>query len=184
VFQRPRTNHGESISRRGGISKSRRGYGMLPFGVEIEDCHQFSGFTEVDSRSTAIKRDHPIKKTQLVLPVIALLIFPLVTVGFLGSPLASNVSAHNAPTRCGHKKGPGFGWDRLHGHNVGCFKARRVARRWERKCIVRGMCPRRVVKIRVKPGYTCRRRRIPNFEGVRVRCTADGRRVVHFRWGS
>ena len=93
--------------------------------------------------------------------------------------------AHDAPNRCGHKRGVGAGWDRLRGHGVACDKARRIARRWERKCIHRGPCPkRRAVKIWVKPGFRCRYGNIAGFEGVRVRCIAAGIRIVHFRWGS
>ena len=98
---------------------------------------------------------------------------------------ATYSGAHNAPNRCGHKRSSGAGWDRVRGHGVGCDKARRVARRWEQKCIFAGDCPRSgATRIHVRPGYRCRDRDIPGFEGVRVRCLAEENRIVHFRWGS
>lgn len=101
------------------------------------------------------------------------------------SIVPATTHAHNAPNRCGQKKGLGAGWFKLRGHNVRCKKARLVARRWERKCITNQNCPRRRARINVKPGYRCRRRNVPDLEfGLRVRCTAKGRKVVHFLWGA
>jgi hypothetical protein len=94
--------------------------------------------------------------------------------------------AHDAPNRCGHKRAPGAGWYRLRGHDTNCRKARQVARRWERRCIYDGRCPRRrLVTIRAEQAFHCRYKTIPNSDfGVRVRCWAEGERVVHFRWAA
>lgn len=94
------------------------------------------------------------------------------------------VSAHKAPNSCGDKVGTGAGWFDSYGHNVGCKKTRRVARRWERRCVINGSCREgRRVRIHVAPGFRCRYKDA-GYEVVRVRCTAAGDRVVHFRWGS
>jgi hypothetical protein len=100
-------------------------------------------------------------------------------------PVASSAFAHDLPRRCGQKRGDGAGWFKVRAHGpVGCLKARRVARRWENKCIFGTDCPRRgAVRIRVEPGYRCRDRQV-GFETVRVRCVAEGDRIVHFHWGS
>ena len=111
----------------------------------------------------------------------------LVAVVLVLSTLTAGTStAHNAPNRCGHKRAAGAGWYRLRGHNTGCKKARRVARRWERRCVLRGRCPRRrPVEIQAKQTFHCRYRNIPDSDfGVRVRCRAIGKRVVHFLWAA
>lgn len=93
-------------------------------------------------------------------------------------------SAHDAPNRCGGKAGEGAGWFKVRGHNVGCEKARRVARRWEDKCVEQSGCPRRrPAEINVDPGFSCGYEDA-GLETVRVRCTAPGDRIVHFYWGS
>jgi len=98
---------------------------------------------------------------------------------------ASPAAGHDAPNRCGRKHAPGAGWWKARGHNVGCEKTRRVARRWENKCIFEGNCPRRgAVTIHVRPGFRCRDKQA-GHESVKVRCTAEGGdRIVHFFWGS
>jgi hypothetical protein len=112
---------------------------------------------------------------------------PMLVAGVLvlSTVTAGTSTAHNAPNRCGHKRAPGAGWYRLRGHNTGCRKARRVARRWERRCITERCPRRRPVEIRVKQTFHCRYRSIPDSDfGVRVRCWATGGRVVHFLWGA
>jgi hypothetical protein len=100
--------------------------------------------------------------------------------------VVATAQAHDAPNRCGHKRAPGAGWYKLRGHNTNCKKARRVARRWERRCVYDGQCPRRrPVTIRATQAFRCRYKTIPNSDfGVRVRCLAVGERVVHFRWAA
>ena len=112
----------------------------------------------------------------------------LAALGFcilLAMPLysAAPAAAHDAPNRCGAKHGTGAGWWKVRGHNVRCKKARRVARRWEQKCVANGCPRRRATRIHVRPGYRCRYRDA-GHESVKVRCTAEGNRVVHFFWGS
>ncbi len=54
----------------------------------------------------------------------------------IGATFSSEADAHNAPKRCGSKPGLGFGWAKVRAHGpVWCRKARKVARRWERKII-------------------------------------------------
>ena len=115
--------------------------------------------------------------------IVVLMAAAAVTVGTL--PLASPAAAHNAPRRCGHSAGPGAGWYKVRAHGpVGCEKARRVARRWENKCISGTGCPRhRATHINLEPGYRCRYRQA-GYESVRVKCAAENSRIVHFLWGS
>ena len=92
-------------------------------------------------------------------------------------------SAHKAPNSCGHQAKEGAGWYEAYGHNVGCRKTREVARRWSDKCSRTACREGEAVRIYVHPGYTCRYRDY-GYESVRVKCTAEGDRVVHFLWGS
>jgi hypothetical protein len=117
-------------------------------------------------------------KTSQLLPLLSAAVV-------LSSMTIVPADAHDAPNRCGHKRAPGAGWYKLRGHNTNCTKARRVARRWERKCIY-DTCPRtRPVKIRAGQTFVCRYKPIPNSDfGVRVRCWAVGKRIVHFRWAA
>jgi hypothetical protein len=91
--------------------------------------------------------------------------------------------AHNAPNRCGHQRQEGAGWFRAFGHDVTCKKARAVARRWAKKCSLEFCRENQAVQIHVWPGYSCRYRD-HGYETVRVKCTAEGDRIVHFLWGS
>ena len=98
--------------------------------------------------------------------------------------VASDVIAHDAPNSCGSQSQTGAGWYDAYGHNVGCERTRRVARRWERKCITSEGCPANdSTYIGVPPGFRCRHERA-GYESVRVRCVARGNRIVHFLWGS
>ena len=103
----------------------------------------------------------------------------------LVAPLqAAPVQAHDVPKRCGSKPGFGAGWYKVRGHDVTCIKARKVAQRWENKCVRDADCNRAgPAIIRVWPTYTCRDDQA-GYESVRVKCTARGDRIVHFYWGS
>ncbi len=103
-------------------------------------------------------------------------------------PVASS-SAHNAPKRCHaprRVKYQNVGKLRAHG-SVSCAKARRVASRWDERCFYRGdpECYPGPVKIRIKPGYKCSMEYVPCCEGqgtaAKVRCTARGHRIIHFK---
>ena len=99
---------------------------------------------------------------------------------------AIQATAHDAPLRCGSKKGAGAGWFKLRSHHgIGCPKARALAQRWEDKCVWRNNCPGDPDRIKkIKPGFKCRNEQA-GYETVRVRCAADkGPGVVHFLWGS
>jgi hypothetical protein len=104
-----------------------------------------------------------------------LLVFSLVPV--------VGASAHKAGNSCGHQNADGAGWYEAYGHNVGCKKTREVARRWSDKCSRKGCREGETVRIYVAPGFTCRHRQ-HGYESVRVKCTAEGDRIVHFLWGS
>ena len=107
----------------------------------------------------------------------------LVAALIAASAPATEASAHRAPKSCGHQAKQGAGWYRAYGHNVTCKKTRTVARRWSRKCSLEFCRENQAVKIYVWPGYTCRHEE-RGYESVRVKCTAEGDRVVHFMWGS
>lgn len=95
-------------------------------------------------------------------------------------------AAHDAPRRCRSKEGVGAGWFKLRGHQgIRCPKARKLAQRWENKCVWNQDCPGDIDHIKnIKPGFKCRQKQVA-YETVRVRCTATtGSGVVHFRWGS
>jgi hypothetical protein len=53
----------------------------------------------------------------------------------------------------------------------------------QRKCSNQVCKEGESVRINEWPGFTCRYRQT-GYEVVRVRCTARGDRVVHFKWGS
>jgi hypothetical protein len=110
---------------------------------------------------------------------LILLVSGLLTAG------AVPVTAHDAPNRCGRKQGDGAGWWQNRGHYVGCEKARKLAQRWEDKCVWNDNCPGEPDKIHsIDPGWKCTHKDA-GYESVRVRCTANqGPAVVHFLWGS
>lgn len=95
----------------------------------------------------------------------------------------SPASAHDQPRRCGRSAGDGAGWWKLRAHGVKCRKARKVANRWEDKCIWKGPC-NEPARVNVSPGWRCWWRQA-GYETVFVRCEAlEGSAVVHFLWGS
>ena len=97
---------------------------------------------------------------------------------------AAPAAAHDQPNRCGSDAGEGAGWWKLRAHGVGCKKARRVANKWERKCIANGPCDNPTRINRIEPGWTCRWGD-SGYESVFVRCKAHkGDGIVHFYWGS
>ena len=102
----------------------------------------------------------------------------------MAAPVAP-ATAHDAPNRCGSKPGAGAGWFKVRGHGVGCFKARKLAQRWEDKCVANARCPGEPDHINsVDPGWKCWHRK-SGYESVRVKClpkSGDG--IVHFHWGS
>ena len=77
---------------------------------------------------------------------------------------------------CGSQHHLGAGWYNVRSHNVGCQKARRVARKWWNNG-----GPRHVWVAGWR--YRCRSKQTA-YEGGRTRCTAHGWRVVKFQWGS
>jgi hypothetical protein len=86
--------------------------------------------------------------------------------------------------KCGSTQGSGAGWYKVRAHNVGCRVARRVARRWEAKCVWGDGCPNEDAKVRAG-GFVFRcDTSDAGYESVKVRCTARGARVVRFYWGS
>nr|MBA2600309.1 hypothetical protein [Actinomycetota bacterium] len=108
----------------------------------------------------------------------------ILCLGLVAPLQAAPAQAHDAPNRCGQKPGFGAGWFKVRGHDVGCAQARKVARRWENKCVRDGRCdPGGPAIIHVWPTYTCRDDQA-GYESVRVKCTARGDRIVHFYWGS
>lgn len=101
-----------------------------------------------------------------------------------GLLLAVPAASHDAPNSCGSQNEMGAGWYNSYGHGVGCERTRRIARKWERKCVHGGGCPRdRAAYIDEWPGFRCRQRRL-GTELFKVRCRAEGDRVVHFEYGS
>ena len=111
-------------------------------------------------------------KRHLLLALVGVLLIP-----------APSATAHKAPNSCGHQNADGAGWYEAYGHDVGCTKTREVARAWSKKCSRRTCREGEAVKVYVWPGYTCRHRQ-HGYESVRVKCTAEGDRIVHFLWGS
>jgi hypothetical protein len=108
----------------------------------------------------------------------------LITSVFLLSTVVIPATAHEAPNSCGDQRKAGAGWFDVFGHNVGCKRARKVARKWENKCAKDSRCRgRERDHIDVWPGYSCRHKQ-SGYETVRVRCRAEGDRIVHFQWGS
>ena len=97
----------------------------------------------------------------------------------------SPATAHDAPKRCGQKPGGGAGWYKVRAHGFGCMKARRLAQRWETKCVANSNCPGEPDHINsVDPGFKCWHRKA-GYESVRVQChpkSGDGQ--IHFLWGS
>ena len=96
------------------------------------------------------------------------------------------VNAHNERLKCRSEGGAGAGWFKVRAHaGIGCHKARRLAERWENKCVWDQSCPGEPDQIKgIDPGFRCRDRQA-GYETVRVRCTANGQQgIVHFLWGS
>lgn len=108
----------------------------------------------------------------------------LATVLLWAGLAAAPALAHDAPNYCGSQTQMGAGWYDVYGHRVGCERARRIARKWEYKCINNQPCREgEIVRINEWPGFRCRYRDA-GYEVVRVRCVARGDRIVHFYWGS
>jgi len=102
-----------------------------------------------------------------------------------GMLLPTPATAHKAPKYCGHKKQMGAGWYKLYGHETSCYVAKKVARRWENKCVWRNGCGRDgSTRIDVGSGFDCKVVKKVGIESVKVRCVASRGRIVHFFWGS
>jgi hypothetical protein len=112
--------------------------------------------------------------------VVSALIAALVASLWVVAPTAT---AHDAPNYCGSQRRSGAGWFHAYGHGVGCERTKRIARKWQRKCMQQVCEEGEPVRINEWPGFTCRYRQT-GYETVRVRCTARGDRIVHFKWGS
>lgn len=105
--------------------------------------------------------------------------------GVLSVLIPAQAGAHQAAKYCGHQQQMGAGWYNLYGHGVPCWKAKKVAKRWQNKCVWGPGCGEDgSTRINVRPGFRCKIVQKVGTESVKVRCTAGQERVVHFHWGA